>query len=310
MLANRAKHDAQTGDELSALSRALAHSDGHVDLAATRGAAASTAVAQIMKGALGQVDDAVTAVREATGSMGTAANEIAMGSIDLSHRTEQAASNLQSTAHAMQQLQQSVQETSHAAQDARRTAGAASAIAAQGGQVVGQVVSTMEQIHASSRRIADIIGTIDGIAFQTNILALNAAVEAARAGEQGRGFAVVATEVRMLAQRSAEAAKEIKTLINSSVERVDAGTALVGQAGSTMTELVAAVDRVTQQIASISDYTSSQTRDIAGVSQSVQALDQMTQQNAAMAEESAAASESLREQTQRLNAAMARLQRR
>jgi len=310
MLARRAQLDARTGDELIAMSDAIADEAGHVDLSATRAATATTKVAKAMQAALVQVDQAVSAVRDATGSMGTAANEIATGSIDLSQRTEQAASNLQSTAHAMQQLQQSVQETSNAAQDARRTAGEASAIAAQGGTVVGDVVRTMEEIHASSRRIADIIGTIDGIAFQTNILALNAAVEAARAGEQGRGFAVVAAEVRMLAQRSAEAAKEIKTLIATSVERVDAGTALVGQAGSTMQELVDAVSRVTQQIASISDYTSTQSRDITGVSESVQALDQMTQQNAALAEESAAASESLREQTQRLNAAIARLQQR
>ncbi len=308
MLAQRAQRDARTGDELVAMSRAIADDAGHVDLSATRSAQASTKVALAMQAALVQVDEAVSAVRDATGSMGTAANEIATGSIDLSQRTEQAASNLQSTAHAMQQLQHSVQETSNAAQDARRSAGEASTIAEQGGTVVGQVVSTMEEIHASSRRIADIIGTIDGIAFQTNILALNAAVEAARAGEQGRGFAVVAAEVRMLAQRSAEAAKEIKSLIATSVERVDAGSALVGQAGSTMRELVEAVARVSQQIASISDYTSTQSRDITGVSQSVQALDQMTQQNAALAEESAAASESLREQTQRLNAAIARLQ--
>jgi methyl-accepting chemotaxis protein len=193
-----------------------------------------------------------------------------------------------------------VQSTADAAREASTLAGAASEVAARGGEVVSRVVKTMDEITASSRQISDIIGVIDGIAFQTNILALNAAVEAARAGEQGRGFAVVASEVRSLAQRSAEAAKQIKTLIGASVERVETGSRLVGDAGTTMSDIVARVQRVTQLIAEIGAATSEQSGGIGQVSDAVGQLDQVTQQNAALVEESAAAADSLKQQALKL----------
>ena len=235
-------------------------------------------------------------VRGSTDSIGTASAEIAMGNMDLSARTEQTASNLQEAAASLTQLTGTVRQTADAATTANQLAGSAAETAQRGGAVMGQVVATMGEISDSSRRIADIIGTIDGIAFQTNILALNAAVEAARAGEQGRGFAVVASEVRSLAQRSAEAAKEIKTLIGASVERVDAGSRLVSDAGDTMREIVSAVQRVTDIIQEISSATQEQSTSLMEVGQAVQRLDEVTQQNAALVEESSAASESLREQ--------------
>ena len=193
----------------------------------------------------------VTEVRSATESIATASSEIAQGNNDLAHRTEDTASNLQSTASSMEELTSTVRQTSDSAQTANQMATSAATVAARGGEVVSRVVATMQDINASSNKISDIIGVIDGIAFQTNILALNAAVEAARAGEQGRGFAVVASEVRSLAQRSAEAAKEIKALIGASVEKVESGTQLVGNAGATMTEIVESVQRVTDIIGEI-----------------------------------------------------------
>ncbi|MCW5662199.1 MAG: HAMP domain-containing protein [Piscinibacter sp.] len=240
-------------------------------------------------------------VRRSTDSIGTASSEIASGSQDLSSRTEQAASSLQQTASSMEQLTGTVRQSADSARQANQLAASASEVAQRGGAVVARVVSTMDEINGASRRIADIIGTIDGIAFQTNILALNAAVEAARAGEQGRGFAVVAGEVRSLAQRSATAAREIKALIGASVEKVDAGSRLVGDAGSTMNEIVASVQRVSDMIGEISAATSEQSDGIGQVNVAVNHLDQMTQQNAALVEESAAAAESLKEQAQRLS---------
>ncbi len=200
----------------------------------------------------------VTEVRSATESIATASSEIAQGNNDLAHRTEDTASNLQSTASSMEELTSTVRQTSDSAQTANQMATSAATVAARGGEVVSRVVATMQDINASSNKISDIIGVIDGIAFQTNILALNAAVEAARAGEQGRGFAVVASEVRSLAQRSAEAAKEIKALIGASVEKVESGTQLVGNAGATMTEIVESVQRVTDIIGEIRSATSEQ----------------------------------------------------
>ncbi len=239
-------------------------------------------------------------VRSAADSIGTASAEIATGNLDLSQRTEQTASNLQNAASSMSELTGTVKQTADAAMTANQLASSAASVAQRGGTAVSQVVATMEEISQSSRKINDIIGVIDGIAFQTNILALNAAVEAARAGEQGRGFAVVASEVRSLAQRSAGAAKEIKTLISASVERVDSGTQQVQAAGSTMTEIVASVQRVTDIIGEISAAAREQSEGIAVVNGSVVQLDQMTQQNAALVEESAAAAESLREQSARM----------
>ena len=242
----------------------------------------------------------VSTVRGNADSVATASSQIAQGNVDLSQRTEEQASNLQQTAASMEQLTATVKQNADTARQAAQLATTASSVAARGGDVVGKVVATMEDISASSKRISDIIGTIDGIAFQTNILALNAAVEAARAGEQGRGFAVVAGEVRSLAQRSAEAAKEIKSLIGASVEKVDAGTALVGDAGSTMGEIVSQVRRVSDLIAEISAASIEQTQGIGQIGDAVQQLDQVTQQNAALVEESAAAAESLRQQSAQL----------
>ncbi len=235
-------------------------------------------------------------VQQAAETMQTASVEIAVGNNDLSRRTELQASSLQQTAASMEQLNSTVKNNADTARSAAQMAHSASAAAAKGGKVVTQVVSTMQEITDSSKRIADIIGTIDGIAFQTNILALNAAVEAARAGEQGRGFAVVAGEVRALAQRSAQAAKEIKTLISASVESVQSGSRLVSDAGATMADIVGQAQRVTDLIGEISSATQEQTSGIGQVNQAVVQLDEVTQQNAALVEQSAAAAESLKQQ--------------
>jgi methyl-accepting chemotaxis protein len=249
---------------------------------------------------VGSLRTLVSQVRASTDSISTASTEIATGNQDLSARTEQTASSLQQTASSMEQLTGTVKQSADAARQANQLASSASSVAQRGGAVVSQVVSTMDEINASSKKIADIIGVIDGIAFQTNILALNAAVEAARAGEQGRGFAVVAGEVRNLAQRSAQAAKEIKSLIGASVEKVESGSKLVQDAGSTMDEIVASVRRVSDIIGEITAAASEQNDGIGQINVAVSQLDQMTQQNAALVEESAAAAESLREQAQRL----------
>jgi methyl-accepting chemotaxis protein len=243
----------------------------------------------------------VSEVRSATDSINTASAEIASGNQDLSARTEQAASNLEETAASMEELTSTVRNSADAARQANQLAANASEIAVRGGQVVGEVVTTMEAINHSSKKISDIIGVIDGIAFQTNILALNAAVEAARAGEQGRGFAVVAGEVRNLAQRSAEAAKEIKGLIGTSVDKVEAGSRLVADAGQTMSEIVGSVQRVSDIIGEITAASGEQSDGIGQVNVAVNQLDQMTQQNAALVEQSAAAAESLKDQASQLN---------
>ena len=246
----------------------------------------------------------VRQVQDAAGNISTASSEIATGNHDLSQRTEQTAANLEEAASSMEMLTSTVQQSAQASRQASDFASSAAEVAARGGAVVSQVVSTMDQITTSSRKIADITGVIDSIAFQTNILALNAAVEAARAGEQGRGFAVVASEVRSLAQRSAEAAKEIKELIGSSVERVEDGSRFVSQAGQTMTEIVGSVRRVSGIIHEITASAAEQSDNIGHISQSVTQLDQKTQQNAALVEQSTAASESLREQALQLTRAV------
>ena len=247
----------------------------------------------------------VSNVRQGTDSITTASREIAAGNQDLSERTERQAGSLEQTSGNMQVLTDTVRQSAEAASQANQLAGSAATVARKGGEVVGQVVSTMDEINASSKKIADIIGVIDGIAFQTNILALNAAVEAARAGEQGRGFAVVAGEVRSLAQRSAEAAREIKTLIGASVERVESGSRLVQDAGATMGEIVASVQRVSDIISEITAASGEQSQGIGQVNQSVAQLDQMTQQNAALVEQAAAAASSLEQQAVALQQAVA-----
>ena len=250
-----------------------------------------------MRANLAQV---VSEVRHSSESIATGASEIASGNADLSQRTEEQASNLQQTAASMEEMASTVKQNADTVRTASQLASSASATAARGGDVVGNVVRTMEDITASSRKIGDIIGVIDSIAFQTNILALNAAVEAARAGEQGRGFAVVAGEVRTLAQRSAQAAKEIKALIGESVSKVETGSQLVGEAGTTMGEIVEQARRVADLIAEIGAATHEQEQGISQVSDAVNQLDQVTQQNAALVEESAAAADSLNSQAARL----------
>ncbi len=261
--------------------------------------------AALLLGALLRMQDSLRAVvgqvHESSVSIRNASAEVASGNGDLSHRTEQAAGSLQQTASSMGQLTGTVRHSADSARQASQLAASAAEVAQRGGSVVAEVVATMEEINTSAKKIADIVGTIDGIAFQTNILALNAAVEAARAGEQGRGFAVVAGEVRSLAQRSAAAAREIKILIGTSVERVDAGSKLVADAGSTMNEIVASVQRVSNIIGDISAAAGAQSAGIGQVNTAVASLDSMTQQNAALVEQSAAAAESLKQQAMRLS---------
>ena len=256
------------------------------------------AMRQALRTLVGQVRDSTVAITHASG-------EIAQGNNDLSGRTEQQASALEETAASMEELSSTVQQNAANAQQASTLAVNAAQVAQQGGAVVGEVVATMKGINDSSQRIADIIGVIDSIAFQTNILALNAAVEAARAGEQGRGFAVVASEVRTLAQRSADAAKEIRGLIQTSVERVAQGSALVDRAGNTMEEVVASIGRVSAIEAEISAASSAQSAGVSQGGEAVMHMDQATQQNAALVEESAAAADSLRLQAQELLQAVA-----
>ncbi len=282
---------------------AIAETVARGDLSSRIGATSKDEVGQLL-GALGRMNDSLVQivgdVRHASDSIATGSSQIAVGNADLSQRTEEQASNLQQTAASMEQLTVTVKNNADTARQATQLASGAAAVAAQGGSVVGQVVETMQDISDSSKKIADIIGVIDGIAFQTNILALNAAVEAARAGEQGRGFAVVAGEVRSLAQRSAQAAKEIKSLIGESVAKVETGTQLVGDAGRTMSDIVAQVQKVNDLIGEISSASGEQTSGIGQINDAVTQLDQVTQQNAALVEESAAAAESLKQQAVRL----------
>ena len=248
-----------------------------------------------------QLTDIVGRIQEASGSINTAAGEIASGNLDLSRRTEQQAANLEETAASMEELTSTVRQNAESARQANQLSIGAASVASQGGEVVGKVVTTMRDIEHSSKKIADIISVIDGIAFQTNILALNAAVEAARAGEQGRGFAVVASEVRTLAQRSANAAKEIKGLIETSVDKVADGSKLVNQAGATMGEIVASVQRVTDIMSEISAASQEQSAGIEQVNQTITQMDETTQQNAALVEEASAAARSMEEQAQALS---------
>jgi methyl-accepting chemotaxis protein-1 (serine sensor receptor) len=260
--------------------------------------------------ALGRMRDglaeAVAAIRQAAESVGSGTKQIAAGNAELSSRTEEQASSLEETASSMEELTTTVKQNAENAKQANQLAIGASEVAGQGGNVMGEVVTTMSGISEASRKIADIIGVIDGIAFQTNILALNAAVEAARAGEQGRGFAVVASEVRSLAQRSAAAAKEIKDLIQNSVERVQGGTRLVEGAGKTMEEIVTSVKRVTDIMSEIAAASQEQLSGIEQVGNAVMQMDRVTQQNAALVEESAAAAENMSEQAEQLVQAVSR----
>jgi len=282
---------------------AATHAMAEGDLGQTIAAGGDDEIGELL-GALRHMQkrwaDCVTTVRENAESVAAGSAQIATGNNDLSARTERQASALQETAASMEQLGSTVRLNAGNAQQANQLAAEARAVAVKGGEAVSEVVGTMKGINDSSRRVVDIIGVIDGIAFQTNILALNAAVEAARAGEQGRGFAVVAGEVRSLAQRSAAAAKEIKTLISDSVERVGLGSTLVDQAGSTMTEVVASIHRLTEIVSEISTASAEQNTGVAQIGQAVTQMDQATQQNSALVEESAAAAQSLKEQADRL----------
>ncbi len=284
--------------EVRAIMDAMRHGD--LTVAVPIRAADTTSVMVAVRDMQQHFHGVVSAVRDNIAQLRTTSDGIGDGNRNLGDRTEQAASNLEQTAASMDELTAAVRHSAESARHANVLASTAARSASQGGEMMGNVVSTMQDIHHSSQKIADIIGVIDGIAFQTNILALNAAVEAARAGEQGRGFAVVATEVRGLAQRSAAAAKEIKTLIQSSVEKVGSGTQLVADAGTTMQEIVQGVQRVASTLAEISSAAAEQSDGIAQVNAAVAALDRMTQQNGALVAESAQAAETLHDQAQRL----------
>jgi len=298
VLAVQMQRAAREGEELASLvaevnrGGGIAFNVAHVD--------ARTVGGRALKATFGRMNEAVGAVRVGAAGIETASSEIAVGNQDLSGRTEQTASNLQRTASSMEALTYAAQLSAQKAQQANQLVMSASAVAVQGGDVVARAIETMQGINDASRKIADIIGVIDGIAFQTNILALNAAVEAARAGEQGRGFAVVASEVRSLAGRSAGAAKEIKVLISTSVQRVEQGAALVDQAGAVMTEVVSSIHQVTEIMRSISAASTEQSAEVTEISDAISQMDQATQQNAALVEEMAAAASSLKSQAQDL----------
>jgi methyl-accepting chemotaxis protein len=293
---------AEPGDAATAVD-AVARGDLTVKIATRAGD--KTSLMAALAGMRDNLVRVVTEVRSNSENVASASAQIAQGNQDLSGRTEQQAGALQQTAATMEELGTTVRHNADSAKQANQLAQGASAVAVQGGEVVGRVVTTMRSINESSRKIGDIISVIDGIAFQTNILALNAAVEAARAGEQGRGFAVVASEVRSLAQRSAEAAKEIKSLIGRSVEQVEQGTALVDDAGRTMDEIVGSIRRVSDIVAEISSASVEQSSGVQQVGEAVSQMDRATQQNAALVEESAAAAESLKGQAQQLVQAVA-----
>ena len=284
--------------EVRAVVQAIQQGDLTVPVQVKAGDSASVMVA--VRDMQKRFHELVSAVRDNVDQLRATSNEISTGNQNLGQRTEQAASSLEQTAASMEELTATVRQSADSARQANQLATTAAGTATKGGEVMQQVVSTMQDIHQSSQKIADIIGVIDGIAFQTNILALNAAVEAARAGEQGRGFAVVATEVRSLAQRSAEAAKEIKSLIQTSVEKVGSGAELVGNAGETMNEIVRGVQRVNDIIGEISSAAAEQSDGISQVNVAVSQLDHMTQQNGALVGESTAAADNLRNQAQRL----------
>jgi methyl-accepting chemotaxis protein len=285
-------------DYASNVAREIAAGNLAVDV--RLGAGDNTSLLAAMKAMRDSLAQVVSQVRQGSEGVATASVQIAQGNNDLSGRTEEQASALEETAASMEELSSTVKQNADNARQANQLAQSASTVAVQGGEVVAQVVDTMKGINDASKKIADIISVIDGIAFQTNILALNAAVEAARAGEQGRGFAVVATEVRSLAGRSAEAAKEIKNLISASVERVEQGSALVNRAGTTMTEVVTSIRRVTDLMGEISAASSEQSQGVAQVGEAIMQMDQATQQNAALVEESAAAADSLKTQAEQL----------
>lgn len=289
------------GEPLKAVEVASRIAAGDLDVQIDLAAGDSSSLMAAMKAMRDKLADIVRNVRTGTDTIATASSQIAAGNLDLSSRTEQQASSLEETASSMEELTSTVRQNAENAGQANQLAISASEVAARGGSVVSEVVDTMEQINASAKKIVDIIGVIDGIAFQTNILALNAAVEAARAGEQGRGFAVVATEVRSLAQRSAAAAKEIKTLIGDSVDKVESGSKLVGEAGSTMDDVVSSVRRVTDIMAEITAASHEQSTGIEQVNQAITQMDQVTQQNAALVEQAAAAADSLQEQAATLS---------
>ncbi|HEX5373716.1 MAG TPA: methyl-accepting chemotaxis protein [Aquabacterium sp.] len=297
---------AVQGDELRRIASAAMH-EGSVNLSVNR-LPASSPVARQLQEVFSQLGQALHDVQQSVHTISQASQEIAAGSLDLSARTESTAASLQHTTSSMEQLTGTVQHSADSARQANEMASGAAQAAHRGGSIVSQVVESMSEINTASHRINEIIGVIDGIAFQTNILALNAAVEAARAGEQGRGFAVVASEVRSLAQRSAQAAKEIKTLIGASTEKVESGTQLVHEAGSAMQEIVASVQRVSDIISEITATTTEQSHDIGQVTQAVSQLDQMTQQNAALVEQSAASAESLKAQANHLSSIVSTFQ--
>lgn len=292
---------SQLGMELAdAMASAHRVADGDLSKIQSSGSHAADSLAGALDLMIAKLVVTVTNVRSGAEGVATASAQIAQGNQDLSSRTESQASALEETAASMEQLSATVKQNADSARQANQLSMQASTVAVQGGEVVGQVVQTMKGINDASKKISDIISVIDGIAFQTNILALNAAVEAARAGEQGRGFAVVASEVRSLAGRSAEAAKEIKNLINANVERVEQGTTQVDQAGTTMIEVVSSIKRVTDLMGEISSASNEQSQGVAQVGEAVVQMDQVTQQNAALVEEMAAAASSLRTQAEDL----------